>query len=100
MSSCGGLLTFSTLAVSAVMATQIVGTDENRVSVTVKASPANIASLYLVADPSQPASQGWALAPGEGYVFGGQGTPYGARAALYVKATVANQVVYVTTEGH
>ena len=100
MSSCGGLITFSTLTVSAATASQVTGTDEGRVSVTVKAAVTNTGTLYLLASPSQPVGQGWPLAPGEGYVFGGQGTPYGARAALYVIASIPGQQVYVTTEGN
>jgi hypothetical protein len=73
MSSCGGLITFSNLTVSHEIASQIVGADEGRSSVTVKASPANTGTVYLLASPSQPIGQGWALAPGEGYVFGGGG---------------------------
>jgi hypothetical protein len=99
VSSCGGLITFSNLTVSDQIASQIVGADEGRVSVTVKASPANVGTVYLLASPSQPISQGWALVAGEGYVFGGGATPYGARVALYVRGSIPGQVVYVTTEG-
>lgn len=99
MSACGGLIMFSTLTPSSKVATQVVGADERRVSVTVKASLTNTNPIYLVASPSQPLSQGWELLPGEGYVFGGSGAPYGARAALYVRSLVADQQLYVTTEG-
>lgn len=99
-SACGGLISFSTLTLSPAVATQVVGTDESRVSVTVKSAQTNTATVSLLASASQPASQGWALQPGEGYVFGGQGTPYGARAALYARASAAGQLLYVSTEGH
>jgi hypothetical protein len=90
---------FSRLTLSPDVATQVVGTDENRVSVTVKSAITNTNPVYLVASSSQPQSQGWELLPGEAYVFGGSGTPYGARAALYALAPVAGQDLYVTTEG-
>lgn len=94
--SCGGLITFSHIAVVGGSIAQIVGTDERRTSVTVTADPANPGPLFLLASPSQPVSQGWPILPGAGYVFGGSATPYGARVAIYVAGT---GTLFVATEG-
>lgn len=99
MAACGGLIGFSRVTLSPRVATQVVGTDEHRVSVTVKAAITNTNPIFLVGSHSQPQSQGWELLPGEGYVFGGSGMPYGARAAIYALAQVAGQDIYITTEG-
>jgi len=87
MASCGGLITFSSLVVSGGVPVQVVGTDNNRSSLTVKAAMTNVGVLVLLSSPSQPVSQGWPLAAGEGYVFGGAPDGRGARAALYLSGT-------------
>jgi len=87
MSSCGGLITFSSVTVAGGRPAQVVGTDNNRSSLTVKAALTNVGVLVLLSSPSQPVSQGWPLAAGEGYVLGGPPDGRGARAALYVSGT-------------
>jgi len=87
MSSCGGLITFSSLTVAGGPPVQVVGTDNNRSTLTVKAASSNVGVLVLLASPSQPVSQGYPLAAGEGYVFGGPPDGRGARAALYLSGT-------------
>lgn len=84
MGDCGGLITFSRVTVAAGKVAQVVGTDNNRTSVTVTADPDNIGPMTLLSGLSQPLSQGWPLLPGAGYVFGGSAVPHGARAAVYV----------------
>lgn len=96
MSNCGGLITFSRVTCAAGKVAQVVGTDNNRTSVTVTADPANVGSMVLLASASQPSSQGWPVLPGAGYVLGGSGTPFGARAALYVSGA---GTLFVATEG-
>lgn len=100
MSACGGHITTNkaVLDISTKRA-QLAGTSESRIQLTVKANPSNAGTVFLVPDTATPASEGWPLAPGEGYTFGGGATPRGARAALYAFATVAGDSIYVMTEG-
>jgi len=52
MASCGGLITFSSLVVSGGVPVQVVGTDNNRSSLTVKAAMTNVGVLVLLSSPS------------------------------------------------
>lgn len=96
MGDCGGLITFSRVTVENGRPQQVVGTDNNRTSVTVTADPNNTDPMVLLSGPSQPVSQGWPLLPGAGYVFGGSAVPHGARAAIYVGGA---GTLFVATEG-
>jgi hypothetical protein len=93
-SSCGGLTSFSSITVAGIA--QVVGADEHRSSLTVKAAATNVGVLVLLTSQSQPVSEGWPLAAGEGYVFGGAPDGRGARPALYVSGTGR---LLIATEG-
>lgn len=103
MSSCGGSISTQTLLVGVSVPSRLVGTDETRQTVAVKAAAGNAGTVWLTSSPSGRAGDGWPLAAGEGYVFGGQGggafDGRGARAAVYAIGDVAGLSVHVLTEG-